>query len=320
MLSVIISVYNVGPYIEECVKSVCELSIPCEIIIVHDAQKDTSFKGDEDFLKDERITILDRPNAGLGIARNQGLEVAKGEYVHFLDGDDRIIAERMVKLYQKGKELGADVICGDYDDTDTPKKCQGPKKMVVVSGPDFLSRYCDTMNTCVWRYIFKRCFLLENKLLFDGVKYFEDLAFLPRAIYDAKLVYFDNIPFYYYRYTENTLSNVFNKKRTLDIFTCFNILNKKSKEMRPDARQVLGNKINDLVFDTIYYSRKSSGFDEEVSRMSRMCVESMQANNIRTRINLLANKLSWNLCLKLNDTYCATRLYLGKTKQKMIKK
>ena len=94
MLSIIISVYNVGPYIEECVKSVLRLTIPCEVIIVHDEQKDNSFKGDEDYLKDERIIILNRANAGLGIARNQGLEVAKGEYVHFLDGDDKVRCHR----------------------------------------------------------------------------------------------------------------------------------------------------------------------------------------------------------------------------------
>ena len=320
MLSIIISVYNVGPYIEECVKSVLRLTIPCEVIIVHDEQKDNSFKGDEDYLKDERIIILNRANAGLGIARNQGLEVAKGEYVHFLDGDDKVFADRMERLYHNGEVTGADIICGDYDDSDTPKKCCGPKERVNISGPDFLYMYCNTMTTAVWRFFFKKKFLIKNNIHFDSVKYFEDLAFLPRALYQANTIYFEDIPFYYYRYTENTLSNVFNKKRTLDIMTCYNILNNESKEMFPEVGRVLRNLINELVLGTIYYSRHNKGFDLDVIQASKYCVDSMQASNIRERLLLCANHLNWRLFLSLNDAYFGTRILLGKVKQKIKNK
>ena len=320
MLSIIISVYNVGPYIEECVKSVLELTIPCEAIIVHDEQKDNSFKGDEEYLKDERIIILNRANAGLGIARNQGLEVAKGEYVHFLDGDDKVFADRMERLYHNGRAAGADIICGNFDDTDTPKKCQGPKGKEAIKGSEFLYRYCDTMNTCVWRYIFKKNFLTDKSLIFDSVKYFEDLAFLPRALYQANTIYFEDIAFYYYRYTENTLSNVFNKKRTLDIMTSYNILNNESKKMIPEVGRVLRNLINELVLGTIYYSRHNKGFDLDVIQASKDCVDSMQASNTRERLLLFANNLNWRLFLSLNDAYFGTRILLGKVKQKIKNK
>ena len=314
MLSVIISVYNVRPYIKECVSSVRQLSTPCEIIIVHDAQKDDSFIGDEEYLKDERITILNRENAGLGIARNQGLDVAKGEYVHFLDGDDKIYADKMEQLYREGREHGADIICGDYDDSDTPKKCRGPKGETILSGTEYLGKYCDSMISGVWRFMYKRDFLLANDLKFERVKYFEDVIYLPIALSKAGCVYFDNIPFYYYRFTENTLSNVFNRKRSLDIFTCFKILNKQSELMPPSASIALRKVINNLLLGTIYYSRKYKAFDDEIRLISKECISQMHPDSKRIQLYKSIFNMNWRYFLLINDAYCAIRISLGQIK------
>src|SRR5574344_1303357 len=139
MLSVIISVYNVKPFIKECITSVLQTRIPLEVIVVHDKLKDNSFVGDEDYLQDKRITILNRANAGLGMARNQGMEVAKGDYVFFLDGDDKVFPEKLEQLYSEGINKRPDIIAGDYDDEGKIIECIPlPDAPFTMHGGDFL--------------------------------------------------------------------------------------------------------------------------------------------------------------------------------------
>lgn len=94
-LSVIIPVYNVAQYVEECVKSVLQQSYSnLQVIIVDDGSTDGSSSiVDRIALKDTRVTVVHQQNAGLGAARNSGLKVADGDYVTFIDSDDIIPAD-----------------------------------------------------------------------------------------------------------------------------------------------------------------------------------------------------------------------------------
>ena len=89
-VSVIIPIYNVEDYIEECLVSVLNQTLKeIEIICVDDGTKDSSMEIVERYAKeDDRIVIIHRENGGLSAARNTGLEAATGEYVYFLDSDD----------------------------------------------------------------------------------------------------------------------------------------------------------------------------------------------------------------------------------------
>ena len=95
MISVIIPAYNVSNYIDKCIESVClQTYQEIEVIIVDDGSTDnqTAKKCDEWALKDNRIKVIHKANGGLSDARNAGLDVAKGEFIYFLDGDDYIDA------------------------------------------------------------------------------------------------------------------------------------------------------------------------------------------------------------------------------------
>ena len=90
LLSVIIPVYNVEPYLEQCLDSVINQTYKnLEIICINDGSSDNSLKILEKYQKkDSRIKLINQKNKGLSEARNAGLDVAKGEYIAFVDSDD----------------------------------------------------------------------------------------------------------------------------------------------------------------------------------------------------------------------------------------
>ena len=91
-VSVIIAVYNVENFLEECLNSVINQTFDdIEIICVNDGSTDSSAEILDRFAqKDSRIKIITQPNGGLSKARNAGLKIASGKFVYFLDSDDYI--------------------------------------------------------------------------------------------------------------------------------------------------------------------------------------------------------------------------------------
>ena len=100
-ISVIIPVYNVEKYIIECIESIINQTLKdIEIIVVNDGTKDNSIKIVEEYLSDKRIKIINKANGGLSSARNEGMKVAKGEYIYFIDSDDFINEDVLEVLYK----------------------------------------------------------------------------------------------------------------------------------------------------------------------------------------------------------------------------
>lgn len=255
MLSIIIAVYNVKKYIKQCITSVLQTNIPIEIIIVHDKEKDDSFNGDEDYLQDKRVKILNKKNAGLSVARNQGLEVAKGDYVLFLDGDDYIFPQNLQQLYETRVTSNyPDIIAGNYQDEGIIPCIPISDNPFICNGKMFLNQYYIKMHSMVWRYLFKRSFLLNNSLWFQPVKYSEDIIFMPQTIYLASHIYYSNILFYNYRNTENSLSHNFNEKKILDNITAFKIMYKYSSNYDKVSKKLIRKEANFHVGYTIAYA------------------------------------------------------------------
>ena len=113
-VSVIIPVYNVEAYLEQCVDSVLSQSFDdFEIILVDDESPDGSGEICERYAaSDTRVSVVHKKNGGLGYARNTGLEKAVGRYVFFLDSDDYLPADALERLYALAVAHGADVVHG----------------------------------------------------------------------------------------------------------------------------------------------------------------------------------------------------------------
>ncbi len=127
LVSVVIPIYNVEKYLDRCVKSVVNQSYRnLEIILVDDGSPDgCPQKCDEWAKKDNRIKVVHKQNAGLGMARNTGIENATGKYICFFDSDDYVALDTVRKCYERAEKEKADIItfgfCNVRDDGITGK-------------------------------------------------------------------------------------------------------------------------------------------------------------------------------------------------------
>ena len=114
-VSVIIPVYNVEKYLEECLDSVVNQTLKeIEIICINDGSIDNSVKILEKYRdKYSNIKVINQKNLGVGRARNVGVKLAKGEYIFFLDSDDYIEVDALEKCYIEAKQHRLDVVLID---------------------------------------------------------------------------------------------------------------------------------------------------------------------------------------------------------------
>ena len=144
LLSIIVPIYNIEAYIERCVLSVLQQSFAdYELILVDDGATDGSAEIVDHYAAlDPRIVVLHKPNGGLVSARMAGLEVARGTYIHHLDGDDYLSDEAYAPVMAYAKETGGDMVyfryVTDYDHLDKhilsrpfPKKTYTSVEMIA---------------------------------------------------------------------------------------------------------------------------------------------------------------------------------------------
>ena len=115
LITIIVPIYNVEKYLRECIESICRQTYRnIEIILINDGSNDNSAKiCDEYKEKDSRIKVIHKENGGVSSARNKGLEIAKGAYITFVDGDDYIDEKYCEKLLKNLKENNVEcVLCG----------------------------------------------------------------------------------------------------------------------------------------------------------------------------------------------------------------
>ena len=116
-VSIIIPVYNVEKYLEQCLDSIINQNLKnIEIICINDGSTDNSLKILKKYAKkDNRIIILSQTNLGAGAARNRGLAVAKGEYLSFLDADDFFYENMLSEAVHKLETSQSDIAVFEVD-------------------------------------------------------------------------------------------------------------------------------------------------------------------------------------------------------------
>ncbi len=212
-VSVIVPVYNVQAYIEECISSLTSQSYEdIEILAVNDGSSDDSRKILERLQKeDHRIVILDKENGGLSDARNYGIKHSTGDYYLFVDGDDLIHKDTVQDLVDVITKTDSDIAVSDmeyfYEDSSERK---------YSSGGEFDTTSCKeypkliAINNSACNKLFKK--ELFSDASFPIHKYYEDLALIPILLYKAKKVTKVNRAFYYYRQRKGSIAHSANKK------------------------------------------------------------------------------------------------------------
>lgn len=208
-VSVIIPIYNVEQYLPKCLASVVQQTLKdIEIICVNDGSTDNCLKILEEFKsKDNRIKIINKENAGLGNARNSGLEVANGEYISFIDSDDYIDEDFLELLYNEAKESDADVACGGIKRENDGETYFLINYLSTVITDDIYQKINiskATQFSFVWNKIYKNSFLKENNLKFMPNVNFEDLIYTPQIMIKSNILV--TVPYTFYHYIKREKS------------------------------------------------------------------------------------------------------------------
>lgn len=250
-VSVIVPVYNVEQYLKRCVNSILEQTEKnIEIILVDDGSPDSCPQLCDEFAaQDNRIKVIHQENAGLGMARNSGLEIASGEFVMFVDSDDYIVPYAIEILYHTAKTSNADTVLAGYYRKNTTKiqECLLPFKDECFEGKAEIINnvlinmlgspqdYYDDifLKRSVWGNLYSLRLLKKNNILFCSERKFisEDLIFDTEYYPIANKVAVSSKPVYYYCVNGESLTLSYNKDRFNKQVILFHELKRRAKKL-----------------------------------------------------------------------------------------
>lgn len=116
LISVVIPIYNVSPYLRLCLESIENQTYPYfEVLLVNDGSRDNSEDICQEFInKDKRFRYFEQENLGLSAARNTGILNSKGEFITFIEGDDFVVPNYLAELYQSALKNDSEIVIGSY--------------------------------------------------------------------------------------------------------------------------------------------------------------------------------------------------------------
>lgn len=254
LLSVIIPVYNVKPYLKKCIESVLsQEEKDYEVILVDDCSTDGSLSIAEEYESDARISLIRKEkNTGLSDTRNTGMRSARGEYILFLDSDDYIEPGAFGKIREISEAEGKpDIIYfGFYEETGGEvRKRYGyrSEKNRIYRGKEFAYSELAQRNlyapACFG--IYKRSLLMENDLFFEVGILHEDELWTPQAVMHADTIYLSDYAYYHYIRHENSITGKKDKtKNGEDLIRICNRLDRLYGDLEPEElRKLMDNHI-----------------------------------------------------------------------------
>lgn len=221
-ISIIIPVYNVEKYLRSCLESILQQSFhDWECILINDGSSDKSGQICDTYCQlDSRFKVIHKVNGGVSSARNEGLNIAKGDWVCFVDSDDRIEGDSLEYMISLNKEKGCDVsICTLVKD-DLP---QFGVKVLKEREKNELIWSCLTYRTQKYASkgllvdgpcakLFRMSIIKDYNIKYvDGLCKSEDALFAAEFYHHARRVVFDSYPVYHYTLNPNSICHTYNK-------------------------------------------------------------------------------------------------------------
>ena len=200
-ISIIVPVYKVEPYIHKCVDSILgQTFTDFELILVDDGSPDNCGKiCDEYAQKDSRIKVIHKENGGLSDARNAGIDIAKGEYIGFVDSDDWIEPDMYKLLYEMCIENNCEIAsCTSTIHYKNKTVTNGTHPLIIHDKNQAMRAMLEgeLYDEVVWTKLIKRSLLKEIRFTV-GIVY-EDTAFTYKVIHESQRVCCIGAPKYNY--------------------------------------------------------------------------------------------------------------------------
>lgn len=222
LISVVVPVYNVEPYLDRCVKSIVSQTYKnLQIILVDDGSTDKSGEMcDEYSKKDTRIIVIHKKNGGLSDARNVGIEIANGQYITFIDSDDSVENDMIEYLYYLVKNYNCRMsLCTHaivFNDGDKIKRI-GNGIEEKLTDKECIERMCyhKFIDTSAWAKLYETSIFKTIK--YPKGKLFEDIGTTYKTFMECKSIACGYKPKYYYYVRSNSIVTSSFSVRKLDL-------------------------------------------------------------------------------------------------------
>ena len=236
LVSVLVPVYNVEKYLDDCIDSIEKQTYEnLEVIFVNDGSTDGSL----DILnrrKRDNYIIISQENSGLATTRNTGLQHAKGTYLTFLDSDDTLVPDAIANMVEVAMSSGADIVRGRivrFSSKSEQLFSQASPDDIIEFRKAFLDWGEYPLN--VWGSLYRRSIFTDNDLTFyDGLNFGEDFGMNCRAAYFAKRVINIDAVVYRYRINEQSMTQAYKEHYANELFEISDRI-KAFYESKPDA-------------------------------------------------------------------------------------
>lgn len=202
LVSIIIPIYNVEKYLEKCIKSMINQTYRnLEIILINDGSTDESANICEKYKEqDNRIVFINKNNGGAASAKNEGLKIAKGDYITFVDSDDFVELYMIEYMVNTIKKYNSDIVQCSFTNLykNTEKFKQDKIIEQKIGSKDFLELFLTKWDSNLfWNKLFKRE-VIENVFFKEG-RCIDDEFFTYKCVINSKSIVTSNKIVYNYR-------------------------------------------------------------------------------------------------------------------------
>ena len=221
-ITVIVPIYKVELYLRRCLDSIVSQTYQnLEIILVDDGSPDNCGKiCDEYAEKDDRIRVIHQKNAGLGFARNSGLEICTGEYIMFVDSDDYLSTDCVEVLYKKLFNDNSDMVVGNYsevyDDGTAQKGYYQCCYDCVMSRDDVLKNFSShILPVTAWAKLYRR--EIFKNIAYPSIRCAEDIWVFSDVLEQCQQIAFSSKTVYFYFLRSDSIMHSLDQGRMLDL-------------------------------------------------------------------------------------------------------
>ena len=299
--SIIIPVYNVEKYIDRCFNSIQNQTFhDYEVIVIDDGSTDRSIE----IAKKYPFQVIHQENQGLSMARNNGIKVAKGEYILFVDSDDFLDLELLQKL-SESIQNNPDIVRFQIQEVDEEGRVlhsYPEKEFEGKTGVDafsIIATYHFVENA--WAYLFKRTYWEENHFAFEKGKVHEDYGLIPYAIVKAKKV--NSISFIGYHYVQREGSLMANsdyqkvQKKVEDFYQLYLLQMKRLEKETFDTEEIKSFLANSLLIKICELKGKDYKRYKKLAKSDRI-VDNLLSDTLARKVKKMMFRISPKLTIQ----------------------
>lgn len=281
--SIIIPAYNCESFISYTLESILNQNFTdYEIIIVNDGSIDNTLNICRNYEnKNKYIICINKQNEGVSIARNKALEIAKGNYILFIDADDIIYPDSLLHISNILQNKNIDFLKFEYNTIGTKGELLFPnynrvlRKKIINKDydPIFFMDYLMKDEYYMCMHVFKRKIIEDNKLSFLAhCTINEDTLFITQYLTHTSLCYYTDKIIYGYRKHKGAATSYINEKKMQDIVNVVSNLLLLQKKSNPNFLFPIKRIIERLFINTYRYSFRNKIFNNEIKEIFQYCI------------------------------------------------